>query len=623
MNEINNQTGPLVDPVNSFMAVELSTINADGKQYSTLTFNAKDASGIPVSALSISDVKFIVDGLPEGQYNLSAIQHTGDGVFVTNLSGTSPGQAVIGIEINSVKLQNFKPGKVQLMATLKTVDNNLSTLEISDAIIAANGQDISTVTLTAVNYQGQPILGLSSTEVGFYAISTLDEKLFTMDSFAEGNNGTYTIKVKGSAVGSVMVGVNSAPDIPKVSVTMIPYNGPALTCDYPVINGSPTKTASINDQTFNQSDATAPIKGGSGGKLIATSSDSNVVSIEPLSNRIIIKNVGTTVIKITEIAHGVFVQQHIEYTLIISHSYHLTAPSEVAVAKGFDKFEVQVTDESGTVASNQNVTLTQDGHIVSTGTTDSEGKVMLAASGVDGIYEGTKTGTITLVGSTQTASIKLHYLKELVAQNDRDIDYNAPVSIALTSPAYGNLNYSSTDSGVVSVDSTTGAIVCHKTGQATITVTFNLYGRVIQTISFKLTVYDYHNASAKLFWLDSNTTWPSGTLRSISIETYNRFNEVIPIDKRNYPVRINTFLDTQYNDGLSWHAEVWKDSAVDYQSGVSIDKAHPDPDGETTIVQIANPIIIKALGHRAYFKFIIRWDGDNFGNAPQYQFVIN
>ncbi|HAS1070618.1 TPA: hypothetical protein I3803_004828, partial [Enterobacter cloacae] len=84
-----------------------------------------------------------------------------------------------------------------------------SVLTVSPASIAADDSTEATVTFTAKDAQNHPVTGMSEATVGFAATTALTAGEYSLSGFSEAN-GVYTVKVKGSAPGTLSLNAASA-----------------------------------------------------------------------------------------------------------------------------------------------------------------------------------------------------------------------------------------------------------------------------------------------------------------------------------------------------------------------------------------------------------------------------
>ena len=174
---------------NSTVEVDQATMVADGVDVTTVTVTARDAQGNPVP----------------GQTVVLAVTGTGntvtDPLAVTNASGVATGSFTTNIA--EAKTVSATAGGVSITqtqfvtATPQLVDAGSSTVAVDQATMLANGTDVTTVTVTALDALGNPVGGqtvtLSVTGLGIPLI--VQPPMTDVNGQAEGGFTTTTAGV--------------------------------------------------------------------------------------------------------------------------------------------------------------------------------------------------------------------------------------------------------------------------------------------------------------------------------------------------------------------------------------------------------------------------------------------
>lgn len=134
---------------------------------------------------------------------------------VTPVAAT--GTPSTGTEAKSASTAAVGTIQAQLAASVSAAD---SALTVSPASIAADDSTEATVTFTAKDAQNAPVTGMSEATVGFIATTPLTSAQYSVTGFSE-SNGVYTVKVKGSAPGTVSLNVASTFGMTAKTVTLI------------------------------------------------------------------------------------------------------------------------------------------------------------------------------------------------------------------------------------------------------------------------------------------------------------------------------------------------------------------------------------------------------------------
>ncbi|WGM03333.1 invasin domain 3-containing protein (plasmid) [Arsenophonus nasoniae] len=183
----------------SILAANPSSIVADGKISSTITLELKDVNGNP---LAEQGVEFI-PSLPGSE--IGKVTEKDNGIYEASLVGTKAGQTTISVGVNGKALVG-KTATVTLTADNSKPSKDKSKLEADPIEIVADGQASSTIKLTLLDVNDNPLAGQ---KVKFN--SSLKNS-HASDQVKDEGNGIYTATLTGTTAGetSIEVIVNGA-----------------------------------------------------------------------------------------------------------------------------------------------------------------------------------------------------------------------------------------------------------------------------------------------------------------------------------------------------------------------------------------------------------------------------
>lgn len=178
-----------VDAGTSTLVANPTTIVADGKTQSTLTFTAMDKSSHPLSGLNVT---FDYSGVA---VQSSAVTEKGNGVYTATLSGTVVGDAIISASVDGTSAVNT-PAKVTLTSAYKFLDGKMT---VTKDNAEANGTDDNDVSVTVVDQAGNPTAGQVVT--------------FAADNGAVLKSTTVTTDTSGVAVNTLTSTVDGSSNV--------------------------------------------------------------------------------------------------------------------------------------------------------------------------------------------------------------------------------------------------------------------------------------------------------------------------------------------------------------------------------------------------------------------------
>ncbi|MED9019742.1 inverse autotransporter beta domain-containing protein [Escherichia coli] len=239
---------------------------ANGSEQKTLSLSLRDADGQPVTGMK-DQIKTELTFKPAGnivtralrsaksqaQPTLSDITETEAGVYQSVFTtGTQSGEATITVSIDGMS----KTVTADLRATMMDVTKStLNVSELSDDV-AADGQQSYTLTLTAVDTDGNAVTG----EASRLRFVPQDNNGVTVGTISEIKPGIYSATVSSTSAGDVVVRVFSEQyQLGSLQQTLKFVAGPidakhstiTLTSDKPVVGGTLTAIWSAKDANDN------------------------------------------------------------------------------------------------------------------------------------------------------------------------------------------------------------------------------------------------------------------------------------------------------------------------------------------------------------------------------------
>ncbi len=246
---------------------------ANGSEQKTLSLSLRDADGQPVTGMK-DQIKTELSFKPAGnivtralrsaksqaQPTLGDITETEAGVYQSVFTtGTQSGEATITVSIDGMS----KTVTADLRATMMDVTKStLNVSELSDDV-AADGQQSYTLTLTAVDTDGNAVTG----EANRLRFVPQDNKGVTVGTISEIKPGIYSATVSSTSAGDVVVRVFSEQyQLGSLQQTLKFVAGPidtkhstiTLTSDKPVVGGTITAIWSAKDANDNPVTGIAP-----------------------------------------------------------------------------------------------------------------------------------------------------------------------------------------------------------------------------------------------------------------------------------------------------------------------------------------------------------------------------
>ena len=187
-----------VDITESSVVADPTTgVVADGADYSTITVTVRDAEGNPITDLTADD--FEID-LPANASNTAVDTDAADeGMYTFEVTSTDAGTISVTVVVDGVELDpvpvEFVPGTVN--ASTSSVDADPETGVVAD------GEDYSTLTITVLDAQENPITDLDSEAFDL----TSDGEGASFGTVSEVGDGVYTTTLTSTVAETVTVTV--------------------------------------------------------------------------------------------------------------------------------------------------------------------------------------------------------------------------------------------------------------------------------------------------------------------------------------------------------------------------------------------------------------------------------
>lgn len=204
-----------LDPALSTFSASPATITANGSDTSTLTLTLKDGDEVLRPGQYVNFICTMPD------VTLSSVVDNNDGTYSATLSSIVTGNAEVTVIVNGVDFA-VPPVTVKVSESVypSAPSPTLSTLNVSNFTIKANGTDTTTITLTLKDEDGDLMSGQT---VAFS--SSLSG--VTLSSVADNHDGTYVSQMSSTVVGqaeiSTMVnGSDFAVYHPVVTIKVVP-----------------------------------------------------------------------------------------------------------------------------------------------------------------------------------------------------------------------------------------------------------------------------------------------------------------------------------------------------------------------------------------------------------------
>ncbi|WP_298510394.1 Ig-like domain-containing protein [uncultured Kordia sp.] len=184
----NNCDGESTLDLNASTIVAIpSIIQSNGVDTSTVCVQLVDTSGNPITTNSYS-VEITTNF---GSITLTTFD-VSDGQYKAELTGTTDGLATVGFIVNTVTASNTDTVTLTSDSGGATVDLNVSTIVASPNAIEANGTSTSTITVTLLDSDGNPVSTSLPVQVVFANGMTFSANL--QDTTGSGNIYTATLQ---------------------------------------------------------------------------------------------------------------------------------------------------------------------------------------------------------------------------------------------------------------------------------------------------------------------------------------------------------------------------------------------------------------------------------------------
>ncbi|MBI5831080.1 MAG: Ig-like domain-containing protein [Armatimonadetes bacterium] len=195
------QAGPPV-AANCAITANPTTAAADGADTVTLTLTVHDANGHPVSGVAASRLRIAAN--PAAGVTLTQPAAATDAAGQTTASATSTRARTVAF---SAKLDNTAfPATADVAFQPGPVDAATSTLVTDRSAILADGTDTATLTVTALDAQGNPLAGVTAANLVF-SVSPSAGMTLTQPTAPTDSLGRASATLLGTVAGIVTVSV--------------------------------------------------------------------------------------------------------------------------------------------------------------------------------------------------------------------------------------------------------------------------------------------------------------------------------------------------------------------------------------------------------------------------------
>ncbi|MEG5932449.1 invasin domain 3-containing protein [Enterobacter hormaechei] len=175
---------PVLTLSNCKIDADIDTIQANGTDAITVTFEAKDQMKEPMSGLGIS---FVTNDIPSGIRIIPQVET--NGLYSAVITGTEIHSGKVTLVYQGRALGTFSR-PVNILAVHGKIDWARSSFDLDSSSVKANDRDIITATATLIDGYDAPVLGY--TKLGNQAADLLS---VNMSAIVEQGNGVYTFEI--------------------------------------------------------------------------------------------------------------------------------------------------------------------------------------------------------------------------------------------------------------------------------------------------------------------------------------------------------------------------------------------------------------------------------------------
>ncbi|ACQ81027.1 Ig domain protein group 1 domain protein [Beutenbergia cavernae DSM 12333] len=247
------------DPGTSTIVADPTSITADGVSTSTVTVTLLDANGNPVT-----DAGDVV-ALATTAGSLGAVTDNGDGTYTATLtSSTTAGTATVTFSVDGAPATNSS-ATVEFVAG--AADPGLSTIVADPTSITADGVSTSTVTVTLLDANGNPLTA-SGGEVAMAATAG------SLGSVTDNGDGTYTATLTSATAAGTATLTFTLDGVDGTDTADVEFTAGAADPTTSMIEADPTSIvadgASTSTVTVTLLDANGNPVGASGGDVVVS-----------------------------------------------------------------------------------------------------------------------------------------------------------------------------------------------------------------------------------------------------------------------------------------------------------------------------------------------------------------
>lgn len=188
----------IVSASNSSISRSPTTVVANGTATSVLTITVHDLDDDPVTNLTSGNFSFSGEG--DAVINGFDNTNAASGVYTFDVSNSTIETVNIAVTVLGISIGNS--GNIEFTSALPSA--TFSTVEADPLFVQADGNAISTLTITLKDAAQNPILNLVDTDFGFSGQSNA-----VIDNFQELGAGVYTFDISNSTIQNVNVTVTA------------------------------------------------------------------------------------------------------------------------------------------------------------------------------------------------------------------------------------------------------------------------------------------------------------------------------------------------------------------------------------------------------------------------------
>ncbi|WP_434777457.1 invasin domain 3-containing protein [Neisseria sp. Ec49-e6-T10] len=439
------------------IAVNPSSIVADGTTEATVTITLSDAHGNPVSG----EAAKLAISLSGGLGSLSSITDVGNGVYTAKLTSTTAGSETVGFSYDGT-VATGKTAPITYTAGDVDLGHGNTTLNVSPSSIVADGTTEATVTITLSDAHGNPVSG----EASKLAIS-LSGSLGSLSSITDVGNGVYTAKLTSTTAGSETVGFSYDGTVATGKTAPITYTAGDVDLGH-------------GNTTLNVSPSSIVADGTTEATVTITLSDANGNPVSGEASKLAISLSGSlgSLSSITDVGNGVYTAKLTSTTAgseTVGFSYDGTVATGKTAPITYTAGDVDLGHASTSIAVNPS-------SIVADGTTEATVTITLSDANGNPVSGEASKLAISLSGSLGSLSsitdvgngVYTAKLTSTIAGSETvGFSYDGTVATGKTAPITYTAGDVDLGHGNTTLNVSPSSIVADGTTEATVTITLS------------------------------------------------------------------------------------------------------------------------------------------------------